>query len=121
MSTAPTGGIRFGGSGFGPEYISRRKRLVEKQDDSRDSGGSQNGLLRRQAQDAEVFLFTVKDPVRSALSSLMSLIRTALIENPEAMNNAPEIMSGPLGYTSVKAVRPVAFMPTKTIFRPVTR
>jgi len=120
MTTTAAGNIRFGGSGFGPEYITRRKRQVDPQQDERESG-QQQGLQQRRHQETEVFLFTVKDPVRSALSQLMSLIRVTLIETPESMESQPEVMSGPLGYTSVRAVRPVAFTPTKTIFRPVTR
>ncbi len=121
MSTSATGRIGLGGSGFGPEYISNRKRLVEKKDEDRGNAGSQDAYRRSPQEEMEVFLFTVKDPVRSALSQLMSLIKVTLIENPEGMESRPEIMSGPLGYTSMKAVRPVPFMPTKTIFKPVTR
>lgn len=120
MTTA-AGRIGAGGSGFGPEYISNRKRQVEKNLDERDSAGSQQGYKRSPQEEMEVFLFTVKDPIRSALGQLMSLIKVTLIENPEGMDSRPEIMSGPLGYTSVRAVRPVPFMPTKTIFKPVTR
>lgn len=120
-STSAAGNIRFGGSGFGPEYIQRRKRQVDFHEEERNDGGQQGLSQRRNQSETEVFLFTVKDPVRSALSQLMTLIKVTLIESPESMESRPEIMSGPLGYTSVKAVRPVAFSPTKTIFRPVTR
>jgi len=120
MTTAATGGVRFGGSGFGPEYIGPQRRRVDKQNDDKSSSDSQQDFARRSPEDAEVFLFTVKDPVRSALSQLMTLIKVTLLENP-GINNSPEVISGPLGYTSVRAVRPVSFMPTKTIFRPVTR
>lgn len=119
MTTAATGGIRSGGSGFGPEYVSRRKRQVERPKEERQSASQHD--LQRGSEHEEVFLFTVKDPVRSALGQLMSLIRTTLIENPEFMESMPEIMSGPLGYTSLRAVRPEAFVPTKSIFKPVTR
>lgn len=120
MTTAATGGIRFGGSGFGPEYISRRKRNVQENQDERQSG-QQESAGRRKQHETEVFLFTVKDPVRSALSQLMVLMRKTLTENPGGQRGMPEIISGPLGYTNVRAVRPVAFNPTKTIFKPVTR
>lgn len=121
MTTTATGSIRFGGSGFGPEYISRRKRNVQGQDPEKDQAREHYGSQKRSQEELEVFLFTVKDPIRSALGQLMSLIKTALIENPEYMDSMPEIISGPLGYTSVRAVRPVAFAPTKTIFKSVTR
>lgn len=121
MSTTATGRIGLGGGGFGPEYISNRKRSVEKQQEDRDTSSGFQQQRRSPQEEMEVFLFTVKDPIRSALASMMSLIRKTLIENPEAHDSRPEVMSGPLGYTSVKAVRPVPFMPTKTIFKPVTR
>lgn len=121
MSTSAAGRVGAGGSGFGPEYITNRKRHVEKKEEERGDAGAQGGYRRSPQEEMEVFLFTVKDPIRSALSQLMSLIKVTLIENPEGMDSRPEIMSGPLGYTSMKAVRPVAFMPTKTIFKPVTR
>ncbi|HEY9841890.1 MAG TPA: hypothetical protein V6D23_15615 [Candidatus Obscuribacterales bacterium] len=121
MTTTATGRIGLGGSGFGPEYITNRKRSIEKQEDERDSGTSYQHNRRSHQEEMEVFLFTVKDPIRSALASLMSLIKVTLIDNPESTDSRPEIMSGPLGYTSVRAVRPVPFMPTKTIFKPVTR
>ncbi len=120
MSTAATGGVRFGGSGYGPEYIGPQKRRVDKHKDEKGSTDSQQDFTRHRPEDAEVFLFTVKDPVRSALAQLMTLIKVTLLENP-GFNNSPEVISGPLGYTSIRAVRPVSFMPTKTIFRPVTR
>lgn len=120
MATS-AGRIGSGGSSFGPEYITQRKRSVEKQAEDRDSGASYDQNRRSHQEEMEVFLFTVKDPIRSALASMMSLIRKTLIENPEGHDSRPEIMSGPLGYTSVRAVRPVPFMPTKTIFKPVTR
>jgi hypothetical protein len=121
MTTTATGRIGLGGSGFGPEYISRRKRQVEHQDDRQDSASGQ-GLFRRSPQEEmEVFLFTVKDPVRSALNQLMQVIHSAVLQNPVAREDVLEIVSGPLGYTSVKAVRPVAFVPTRSVFRPVLR
>lgn len=121
MTTTATGRIGFGGSGFGPEYISRRKRSVEQREGERESSSGQ-GLLRRSPQDElEVFLFTVKDPVRSALSQLMQVIHMAVLQNPSSREDMLEIVSGPLGYTSVKAVRPVAFVPTRSVFRPVLR
>jgi hypothetical protein len=121
MTTTAAGRISGGGSGFGPEYITNRRRNVEKQEDERSNAGSQQGYKRTPQEEMEVFLFTVKDPIRSALSSLMSLIKVTLIENPEGLDSRPEVMSGPLGYTSMRAVRPEAFIPTKTIFKPVTR
>ncbi|PKL78642.1 MAG: hypothetical protein CVV27_03005 [Candidatus Melainabacteria bacterium HGW-Melainabacteria-1] len=121
MTTTATGRIGYGGSGFGPEYITSRKRSVEKHEDDRGSASSQSGYRRTPQEELEVFLFTVKDPIRSALGQLMSLIKVTLIENPESHDSRPEIISGPLGYTSVRAVRPMAYVPTKTIFKPVTR
>lgn len=121
MTTTATGRIGFGGSGFGPEYISKRKRSVEHHEDRQGSTADQ-GLNRRSPQEEfEVFLFTVKDPVRSALSQLMQVLRTAVLDNPGQREESLEIVSGPLGYTSVKAVRPVAFVPTRSVFKPVLR
>lgn len=120
MATS-AGRVGAGGGNYGPEYITGRKRNVEKQQEDRGAAGQQAGYRRSPQEEMEVFLFTVKDPIRSALGQLMSLIKVTLIENPEGMDSRPEVMSGPLGYTSVRAVRPVPFMPTKTIFKPVTR
>lgn len=120
MTTAATGSIRFGGSGFGPDYVSRRTRRVQK-DEQQEHASSNSNLNRRPEEDLEVFLFTVKDPVRSALNQLMSVIKINLLENPAYGQLGPEVISGPLGYTTMRAVRPVAFIPTKTIFRPITR
>jgi hypothetical protein len=121
MTTTATGRIGFGGSGFGPEYISKRKRSVEQHED-RQGSGSDQGLYRRSPEEEmEVFLFTVKDPVRSALNQLMQVLRTAVIDNPSRREDSLEIVSGPLGYTSVKAVRPVTFVPTRSVFKPVLR
>ncbi|PIQ26358.1 hypothetical protein COW36_14760 [bacterium (Candidatus Blackallbacteria) CG17_big_fil_post_rev_8_21_14_2_50_48_46] len=121
MTTTATGRIGFGGSGFGPEYISRRKRSVEHQDEKRDSSSGQGLLRRNPEEDLEVFLFTVKDPVRSALNQLMQVIHIAVLQNPTSREESLEIVSGPLGYTSMKAVRPVAFIPTRSVFKPVLR
>lgn len=119
MTTAATGGIRFGGSGFGPDYVSRRTKRVHKEEQQHSQ--SQSNLNRQPEEDLEVFLFTVKDPVRSALNQLMAVIKTNILENPAYGQLGPEVISGPLGYTTMRAVRPVAFVPTKTIFRPITR
>lgn len=121
MTTTAAGRIGFGGSGFGPEYITNRKRNVKGQDPKKNSSQGQYGTRNGSQEELEVFLFTVKDPIRSALGQLMSLIKVTLVENPEQAGGLPEIMSGPLGYTSIRAVRPMAFAPTKTIFKPVTR
>lgn len=121
MTTTAAGRVGYGGSGFGPEYITNRKRTVEKHLEDRDTNNQHQSFRRTPQEEMEVFLFTVKDPVRSALSQLMSLIKVTLVENPESMGERAEIMSGPLGYTSMRAVRPEAFVPTKTIFKPVTR
>jgi hypothetical protein len=121
MTTAATGGIRFGGSGFGPEYISRRKRRIDDPERQQSRSSTESNLSRRDDSDQEVFLFTVKDPVRSALNQLMTLIRTSMVNHPGHNELSPEVISGPLGYTSMKAVRPVAYVPTKSVFKPVTR
>lgn len=121
MTTTATSRIGLGGSGFGPEYISRRKRSVEPQQRERESSSGQGFLRRSPQEELEVFLFTVKDPVRSALNQLMQVIHLAVLNHPSSSKEALEIVSGPLGYTSVKAVRPVAFVPTRSVFRPVLR
>ena len=122
MTTTAASNVRFGGSGFGPEYITaRRKRQVDPREHKSHSTGS--GNLGRQGTDdeTEVFLFTVKDPVRSALVKLMALIKFSIHENPVIKDEIPEIVAGPLGYTSIRAVRPQAYVPTKTVFKPVLR
>lgn len=122
MSTTAAGRIGFGGGGFGPEYITaRRKRRVQARDHESQGSGAQGGRRGRSPEEMEVFLFTVKDPIRSALVQLMHVIQFSLTENPVVQDESPEIISGPLGYTSLRAVRPVAYEPTKTVFKPVLR
>lgn len=122
MTTSAAGRIEFGGSGFGPDYMSvrRRKGRIEGEDDSSTSS-SPRQFSRRQEEEFELFLFTVKDPIRSALGQLMSLIKDILEHHPEQPIPMPDVMNGPLGYTSVRAIRPMVFVPTKSVFRPIMR
>ena len=124
MTTTATGSIRFGGSGFGPDYLGRikRKNPGEKSEDDVTSSPRSAVLLQPHEEEVEMFLFTVKEPIRSALSRLMLLIKKVLDAHPEeAPIEIPKIPPGPLGYTSLFAVAPVLHRPTKSIFRSVVR
>lgn len=121
--TAAAGKVQFGGSGFGPEYMAvrRRKGRIQTEDESSTSSSSSRQFSRHQEEELELFLFTVKDPIRSALGQLMNLIKDILDTHPEQPIHLPEVAGGPLGYTSVRAIRPMVFVPTKSVFRPVMR
>ena len=124
MTTSATSNIRFGGSGFGPDYFGRVKRKGpgEKSEDDVASSPRSAVLLQPQEDEVEVFLFTVKEPIRSALSRLMLLIKKVLDAHPEeAPVEMPKVPPGPLGYTSLFAVAPVMHRPTQSVFRSVVR
>ena len=126
MTTTATSNIRFGGSGFGPDYfpIKARRKVAGGDEDDNAPSGSKDSFLRGRREDVEVFLFTVKDPIRGALKQLMLLLQDVMDvakKQEEIEPEPPPIVSGPMGYTNLRAIRPVAFIPTKSIFRPVLR
>lgn len=124
MTTKAADSIRFGGSGFGPDYsVGPARRRISESDTGEDSGSSFSTVARRSTKqrEKELFMFTVKEPIRSVLNQLMVLLKDTLEENPVEEIEKPRVASGPLGYTSLFAVRPVQYSGTKTVFRPVVR
>ena len=124
MTTTAAGKIGLGGGGFGPDYsIGMPRRKISESDTGEDSGSSFNTVARRatKQREKEVFMFTVKEPIRSVLNQLMTLLKDTLEENPVEEIEKPRVASGPLGYTALFAVRPVQYSGTKTVFRPVVR
>lgn len=125
MTTTATSNIRFGGSGFGPEFFPvKRKRKISGEGEESTSSNVPQSYTRAKRDEVEVFMFTVKEPIRSALNQLMLLIKDLLeaeAKDPLKEPEIPLLASGPLGYNSVRAFRPVMFAPTKSVFRPVLR
>jgi len=122
-----TGNVHLGGGGSGGGYVptTKRKDVSVADDNSPQSmttdtspgaGGGGGGYQSGRADSQEVFLMTLGEPFKSALSKLMSLL--------EQVNNIPHdvriaIVSGPLGYMpNLRAVRPMPFAPTPTLLRP---
>jgi hypothetical protein len=111
--TSAASGVRLGGSGYSygdysidkkkpapyDEELSYKKSLPEKR----------KGFLKD--KEIEVFLFTIKEPVRNVISKLMDIISqygTDIIEEIDI----PLTKLGPMGYTTMYAFQPVAKHPT---------
>jgi hypothetical protein len=114
-----------GGSGDGYVPVAKKKNAAIDPDatgprsTNADGGGQGAGYRPPRADVQEVFLFTLTEPFKGALSKLMGLL--------EQVNNIPNdvriaIVSGPLGYMpNLRAVRPTPFSPTPTLLRPTVR
>lgn len=114
-----------GGSGDGYVPVAKKKNAAIDPDASgprsttADGGGQGAGYRPPRADVQEVFLFTLGEPFKGALSKLMGLL--------EQVNNIPHdvriaIVSGPLGYMpNLRALRPTPFSPTPTLLRPTVR
>ena len=117
--------LNGGGSGEGYVPVTKSKQIAVDPDDSAprstttNSGGGGAGYHSPRADVQEIFLFTLSEPFKGALSKLMGLL--------EQVNNIPSevriaIVSGPLGYMSnLRSVRPTPFVPTPTLLRPLVR
>lgn len=115
--------LNGGGNGGGYVPSTKRKSQPDAAGDNptrsatsdRDHGRS--GHHRADVQ--EIFLFTLQEPFKSALGTLMGLL--------EQVNNIPQevriaIVSGPLGYmSSLRSARPTPFVPTPTLLKPLIR
>lgn len=107
MSNAAAG-VRLGGGGYsyGDYSLPSSKKPAPNLEE--ESGKK---LLPRQRkkflndQEAEVFLFTIRDPARSIIGKLMDLLS---VYGTDAIPDIdiPLAETGPLGYTSVHAFRP---------------
>jgi hypothetical protein len=111
MSNAAAG-VKFGGGGYSyGDYSlpsSKKPAPYSPEDEGR---GRQVEPERRKGflndDEAEVFLFTIKDPIKTVISKLMDLISVYGNEIiPQIDIKLAE--TGPLGYTSMFAFQPVA-------------
>ncbi|MEK7434430.1 MAG: hypothetical protein AABZ74_14965 [Cyanobacteriota bacterium] len=107
--TTSTAGVRLGGSGYsyGDYQLPDSKRSVIEDEDQRQ--GKPLTLAEKAAKkekEIEIFLFTIRDPVRSIISKLMDVI--AIHGNaPLPQIDIQLAPTGPLGYTSLFAFQPV--------------
>jgi len=120
-----TRGIYFGGGGSGAfGYISPAKRRTS-QDDSLTKRITRYTRIIRQVykEDEEIFVFTLKEPIKTIINRLMDLFRQINEENPEeeTENFNLSIVSGPLGYTKLHAFRPIIPTVTQIVFKPVMK
>lgn len=109
--TNATAGVRLGGSGYsyGDYALPSSKKPAPFDEDEESSGRKVQPQKRKgflSDRESEVFLFTIKDPIKSVISKLMDLISTY---GPEVIPVPIDISlaeTGPLGYTSLFAFQP---------------
>lgn len=106
--TNAASGVRLGGSGYSyGDYSLPNSKKPAIYDEEGTGSGSNNEIEPKKGskKELEVFLFTIKDPVRSVISKLMDLISTY---GPEAIVpiDIKLAETGPLGYTSMFAFQP---------------
>jgi len=122
--TNPTLGVRLGGSGYSyGDYSlpsSKKPVLLEDEDIAKQktSQNKKKGFLND--KEIEVFLFTIKDPVRTVIARLMDLMSTYGSESIPKID-IPLTEMGPLGYTSLYAFKPMTYKKTDTIIKSVVR
>ncbi|MFN8673425.1 MAG: hypothetical protein U0457_15240 [Candidatus Sericytochromatia bacterium] len=107
--TNSTAGVRLGGSGYsyGDYQLPDAKKPAIYDDENNASRSSQQSQeIEKREKEIEIFLFTLKDPVKSIISKLMDVI--AVHGNkPIEKIDIPMAETGPLGYTSMFAFQPV--------------
>lgn len=114
--TNATAGVRLGGGGYsyGDYDLPSSKKPASLEEDESGSSRRQYEPTERKLKDSdiEVFLFTIKDPVRTVISKLMDLI--SLYGNEIIPKiDIPMTQMGPMGYTSM-----MAFQPTIDVKKP---
>ncbi len=124
--TNAAAGVKFGGGGYsyGDYSLPSSKKPAPYSPDEDGKGRQVEEPVRKsflKDSDAEVFLFTIKDPIKSVISKLMDLISIYGNEIIPQID-IPMAETGPLGYTSM-----FAFQPTfkgkgpESLIRPVVR
>lgn len=125
--TNAANGVRLGGGGYSyGDYSlpSSKKPAPYDEDASSGSGRRVSSLNQRKGlsdQETEVFLFTIKDPIKTVISKLMDLIS---VHGTEVI---PPIdiklaQTGPLGYTSMFAFQPTETLPmAQALLKPVIK
>jgi hypothetical protein len=122
--TNATSGVRLGGGGYSyGDYSLPNSKKPAPLDDEEGSSGSRQEVAPRKSKEKEieVFLFTIKDPVKSVISKLMDLIATY---GPEAIVpiDIKLAETGPLGYTSLFAFQPTLGMSKQdNLIKPVIK
>lgn len=112
--TNAAAGVRLGGSGYSyGEYALDKAKKPAPYDEESNSNKSLKKDNKNFLKDKEIeiFLFTIKEPVRNVISKLMDIISeygTEIIEEIDI----PLTKLGPLGYTSMYAFQPVSKHPT---------
>lgn len=122
--TNATAGVRLGGGGYsyGDYDLPSRKPVSIEEDDSNSSKRQyQSTENKGKDTDIEVFLFTIKDPVRTVISKLMDLISTYGSEVIPKID-LPITQMGPMGYTSMMAFQPtIDHKKTDGLLKPVVK
>jgi hypothetical protein len=108
--TNAAAGVKFGGGGYSyGDYSLPSSKKPAPYSPEEDSKGGQVDEPKKKGffsdDDSEVFLFTIKDPIKTVISKLMDLLS---IHGNEII---PQIdiklaETGPLGYTSLFAFQP---------------
>ncbi|GIW21282.1 MAG: hypothetical protein KatS3mg068_0289 [Candidatus Sericytochromatia bacterium] len=112
--TNATAGVRLGGSGYsyGEYTLDKAKKPAPYDEESNTSKflkKDRKPVLKD--KEIEIFLFTIKEPIRQVISKLMDIISlygTDVIDQIDI----PLAKLGPLGYTSIYAFQPVSKHPT---------
>ena len=110
--TNAAAGVKFGGGGYSyGDYSlpsSKKPAPYSPEEDGKSRGSVQSKKKGKlQDIDSEVFLFTIKDPIKTVISKLMDLISVYGGELIEQID-LPVAQSGPLGYTTMFAFQPTA-------------
>jgi hypothetical protein len=111
--TNAAAGVRLGGSGYsyGDYSLDKKKPAPYDEENSSKKSLTENKRVFVKDKEIEVFLFTIKEPVRNVISKLMEVISkygTEIIEEIDI----PLTKLGPMGYTSMYAFQPISKHPT---------
>lgn len=115
--------VRLGGGGYSyGDYSLPTKKPAAYDEDEASSGRKEEIAPQKSKQkELEVFLFTIKDPIRSVISKLMDLMS---LYGPEAIVpiDIKLAQTGPLGYTSMFAFQPTAgYQKTDNLIKAVVK
>lgn len=122
--TNSTAGVRLGGSGYsyGDYQLPDAKKPAIFDEDGKTTKQSEEiDPSKSKKPEIEIFLFTLKDPVKTIISKLMDLI--AVHGNqPIPPIDIKMAETGPMGYTSMFAFQPTqGKKPTQGLIRPTMR
>jgi hypothetical protein len=108
--TNAAAGVKFGGGGYSyGDYSLPSSKKPAPYSPEEEGKGSQLEEQKKKSwftdDDSEIFLFTIKDPIKTVISKLMDLISLHGNEIiPQIDIKLAE--TGPLGYTSLFAFQP---------------